>query len=244
MTDQLPQHLVRLGDALQRATTADLAARGSRRRRGHWRRPRPVALVIATIVVGIPAAALAATVLISTSEVAQSLPQGTRALIGTDPSCTVVVANVEYHCVLANPPAQDAGGPGSVPGSGAGGTSTCSEVVHIGARGYCVDAEPAQGATAGAIVKPFCAVVQGAGSGVTGPSCVVLKPSPLRAGGGSGWTGTVEATVDATNHVNGGCRSFNTQGTEWDCYLGQAAVAQNIISEGFLGQYAPVPGVG
>jgi hypothetical protein len=30
---------------------------------------------------------------------------------------------------------------------------------------------------------------------------------------------------------------------EWECYLGEAAV-QQIIGQGFLGQYAPTPGVG
>jgi hypothetical protein len=58
------------------------------------------------------------------------------------------------------------------------------------------------------------------------------------------WKGTVEPTVDATKHVNGGCRSLNSAGTEWDCYIGQAAVDQQIISAGFLGAYAPMPGVG
>ncbi|MGH2860171.1 MAG: hypothetical protein ACRDLT_01545 [Solirubrobacteraceae bacterium] len=40
------------------------------------------------------------------------------------------------------------------------------------------------------------------------------------------------------------CRSQNQAGTEWECYIGQAAVQQNIISQGFLGQSAPAPGVG
>ena len=57
-------------------------------------------------------------------------------------------------------------------------------------------------------------------------------------------TGTVEPTVDATKHVNGGCRSLRADGREWQCYLGEAAVAQQIISRGFLGEYAPEPGVG
>ena len=57
-------------------------------------------------------------------------------------------------------------------------------------------------------------------------------------------TGTVEPTVDATKHVNGGCRSLRADGREWRCYLGEAAVEQRIISRGFLGDYAPEPGVG
>ncbi len=58
------------------------------------------------------------------------------------------------------------------------------------------------------------------------------------------WSGTVEPTVDATKHVNGGCRAQNASGTEWECYIGQAAVQQGIIGQSFLGQYAPAPGVG
>ncbi len=57
-------------------------------------------------------------------------------------------------------------------------------------------------------------------------------------------TGTVEPTVDATKHVNGGCRSLRADGREWRCYLGEAAVEQKIVSRGFLGEYAPEPGVG
>jgi hypothetical protein len=56
--------------------------------------------------------------------------------------------------------------------------------------------------------------------------------------------GTVEPTVDATKHVNGGCRSLTSDGLVWQCYIGQAAVEQQIIGSGFLGEYAPEPGVG
>jgi len=54
----------------------------------------------------------------------------------------------------------------------------------------------------------------------------------------------VEPTVDATKHVNGGCRALASDGLEWQCYLGQAAVDEQIISQGYLGQYAPEPGHG
>jgi hypothetical protein len=56
--------------------------------------------------------------------------------------------------------------------------------------------------------------------------------------------GTVEPTVDATKHVNGGCRSLTSDGRVWQCYIGQAAVAAEIIGPDFLGEYAPSPGVG
>lgn len=58
------------------------------------------------------------------------------------------------------------------------------------------------------------------------------------------WKGTVEPTVDRTEHVNGGCRSLNAEGTEWRCYLGQAAVEQEIIGADFLGERSYGPGVG
>jgi hypothetical protein len=60
----------------------------------------------------------------------------------------------------------------------------------------------------------------------------------------SDWLGTVEPTVDNTKHVNGGCRSLNHTGTEWECYIGQSAVDQQIIGQGFLGQLSTSPGVG
>ena len=56
--------------------------------------------------------------------------------------------------------------------------------------------------------------------------------------------GTVEPTVDASKHVNGGCRSLTDDGREWSCYVGQEAVRQQIIGPDFLGEYAPSPGVG
>ena len=58
------------------------------------------------------------------------------------------------------------------------------------------------------------------------------------------WKGTVEPTVDDTSHVNGGCRSLRSDGLEWQCYLGQTAVDEQIIGQGFLGEYSSGPGVG
>ena len=86
----------------------------------------------------------------------------------------------------------------------------------------------------------------------TEPTCTVVRqdveyrcmlaqaPAPEIAD----WKGTVEHTVDDTKHVNGGCRALTSDGREWHCYLGQAAIEQGIISADFLGEYAPVPGVG
>ena len=116
----------------------------------------------------IPTVAVAADQLIGNDEVAASMPAGTLALAGTEPTCTVVKKNVEFHCVLARPPAPEV----------------------------------------------------------------------------EDWKGTVEPTVDATSHVNGGCRSLVSEGTEWQCYLGQAAVDQQIIGQDFLGAESSGPGVG
>jgi hypothetical protein len=151
-----------LGDALERAASADLHP--PRRRV-----PRKLILTAAAVAVAVPGLAFAGYQLTTNEEVAASLPAGTKMLAGTDPACTVVKANVEYHCVL--------------------------------------------------------------GKAIPNPEVSDLK-------------GTVEPTVDATKHVNGGCRSLTSDGREWQCYIGQAAVDQQIIGAGFLGEYAPSPGVG
>ena len=71
--------------------------------------------------------------------------------------------------------------------------------------------------------------------------CVLARPPAPEV---PDWKGTVEPTVDATKHVNGGCRSLNSAGTEWQCYIGEEAVRQQIVGPDFLGEYAPAPGVG
>ena len=110
----------------------------------------------------------AAVALVGGDEVATTLEPGAAIFAGTHPSCTVVRANIEYHCTLDKPPLPE--------------------------------------------VQDF--------------------------------KGTVEPTVDATKHVNGGCRSLTSDGLSWECYLGEEAVTQQIVSEGFLGEYAPSPGHG
>jgi hypothetical protein len=152
--------LAGLGDALEAAARADLARRRRPRRR--------LAIAAVALAVVIPGGAFAAEHLLSTSDVAASMPAGTLALAGTEPSCTTVVEGTEYHCVLARPPAPEV----------------------------------------------------------------------------SDWKGTVEETVDRTQHVNGGCRSLNSAGTEWECYIGQTAVDQKIIGQSFLGELQTAPGQG
>lgn len=152
--------LRQLGDELEDAVAARIASRP--------RVPRKLLLAAAVIAVAVPGIALAASALISETEVAASLPAGTAMLEGTDPQCTAVVQDVEYLCVLRNSP------------------------------------------------QPEIADMEG----------------------------TVEPTVDAGKHVNGGCRSLASDGKTWRCYIGQAAVEQKIIGPQFLGEYAPAPGRG
>ena len=160
--NEITAQLARLGDHLEASARTDLGRRG-------LRRPgRRLAAGASALAVLVPGAAIAADHLLSTQDVAASMPAGTLALAGTEPSCTVVRDGVEYHCTLERPPAPEV----------------------------------------------------------------------------ADWTGAVEPTVDATKHVNGGCRGLNAAGTDWECYVGQAAVEQKLVSAGFLGAYAPTPGVG
>jgi hypothetical protein len=162
MTDIFPE-LLELGDSLESAVAA--ATRQPRRRA----RPRKLVLAIAVLALAIPGLAIGASLLITNADVAASLPAGTKMLQGTDPTCTVVTQDVEYHCVLSHP--------------------------------------------------------------IPSPEVSDLK-------------GTVEPTVDASKHVNGGCRSLQSDGLIWQCYLGQAAVQQQIIGPDFLGAYSSGPAVG
>jgi hypothetical protein len=150
-----------IGAELERAARADLA-----RGRRHTRRRR-IAAGAVTLAILVPGAALAAG-LLSERDVEQSMPAGTRFLVGTTPHCEAVKPGIEYRCTIA---------------------------------------------------------------GDFKPEIDDLK-------------GTVEPTVDATKHVNGGCRSLRSDGREWRCYIGEEAVRQQIIGPGFLGEYAPSPGVG
>jgi hypothetical protein len=89
--------------------------------------------------------------------------------------------------------------------------------------------------------QPSCTVVH---AGVEYHCTLGTAPSDNGGPEAGQWLGTVEPTVDQTQHVNGGCRSLNAAGTEWECYLGQTAVQQKIIGASFLGQKVDGPGVG
>jgi hypothetical protein len=213
-----------IGDALEKAITADLKHPHLPRRR-RWLSPRAGVAVIAAAI-AVPAVAYAASSLFNASQVAASLPQGTRALIGTHPTCSVQVADVEYRCVLASPPS-DSGAPGSTAAS----TRQTAVVTTANGRRFYVLAKSAQ-----ALKRQIASI-----PGVRG---VKLLGAPGAAPATANWKGTVEPTVDATKHVDGGCRALNVAGTIWECYIGEAAVKQSIIGQGFLGAYAPAPGVG
>jgi len=105
---ELDPKLHALGDHLERAAAADLAAGAqpvaTRRAR---RVSRRLAVIVAVLAIGVTGVAIAADQLISTGDVAQSMPAGTLALAGTEPTCTVVTKDVEFHCVLARPPASE-----------------------------------------------------------------------------------------------------------------------------------------
>jgi hypothetical protein len=118
-TTNMPTRLNQLGDALEAAATADLSRHGAvsatadlgggtptapRRRR--FRLPRNVAIGAVALAVLIPGAALAANSLFGASDVARSMPAGTLALAGTEPTCTEVSA-VEFSCTLAKAPSHE-----------------------------------------------------------------------------------------------------------------------------------------
>ena len=85
--------------------------------------------------------------------------------------------------------------------------------------------------------EPVCTVVT---EGIE-YRCVLSRPPAPEV---TDWKGTVEPTVDETKHVNGGCRALTSDGLEWQCYIGEAAVNEQIVSADFVGEYAPSPGVG
>jgi hypothetical protein len=95
---QLSPRLARLGDALEAAAAADLAGMRTRRRR------RALLVLVPALAIAIPGVAVGAKLLTGTHEVAQSMPAGAAELANTDPTCTVVAQDVEYHCVLARRP--------------------------------------------------------------------------------------------------------------------------------------------
>jgi hypothetical protein len=248
--------LQEIGDELERAFAADLrgeapATRASsgRARRGSWlavRRSRWLAAGAAAII-AVPGVAYAVGVFTSPQTVAKSLPAGAL-IFGSTPTCTVVQANVEYHCTLAKPPTPD---------PAAGLTSQQLEQLvkapaHLGpvkVVNGIAQLTPRQEQMLQAhqnnVLSSF---------GFT-PAQIQQHQVALNSGSAGiaagQFKGTVEPTVDATHHVDGGCRATSADGSQWDCYIGQAAVQHNSISSPSnnpnstgLGGYIPAPGVG
>jgi hypothetical protein len=60
----------------------------------------------------------------------------------------------------------------------------------------------------------------------------------------SDYTNAAELFVDQDLNIAGGCRGQSVDGLSWTCYLGQRAVAEDILSADLLGQYSPSPGRG
>ena len=97
-----------LGDRLERAAAADLAAAPAAAARRPRRVSRRLAVVVAALAIVVPGVAIAGrTADQHRATSAQSMPAGTLALAGTEPTCTVVTKDVEYHCVLAKAPAPE-----------------------------------------------------------------------------------------------------------------------------------------
>lgn len=113
--------------------------------------------------------------------------------------------------------------------------------IAIGADALLTPDEVAQGMPAGTLAlegtDPSCVVVE---EGVEYRCTLSRPPAPEF----DDWLGAVESTVGPDGRVNGGCRSLDPEGTEWSCYLGQAAVDQEIIGESLLGTESSGPAVG
>lgn len=58
------------------------------------------------------------------------------------------------------------------------------------------------------------------------------------------YLGVKVQTVDSTRRIDGGCISIAADGRTWNCYLGERAAAQGIISADLLGHYQPEPATG
>ena len=250
-----------LGDELQRAFAADLHADAHGGQtdadggRGSWfatRRGRWLAAAAATLV-AVPGVAYAAGVFTSPQTVAKTLPASER-IFGSKPTCTVVQPNVEYRCTLAKAPPPDpvthlspqqwrkflATPPNLGP-------------IKIVKRRYKDSngqwqvgqfVEPREMPRIERITRAYQDKVLGS-FGFTPAQvraydeAVAADAAGISAGH---FKGTLEPTIDATHHVNGGCRAVNADGTVWDCYLGQAAVKHKIVPG--IGAYVPGPGVG
>ena len=252
--------LQQIGDELQRAFAADLQAdahkariRSRSHRRTSWfatRRGRWLTAAAVTII-AVPGVAYAAGVFTSPQTVARSLPAGAR-IFGITPMCKVVRPNIEYRCTLAKPPAAD---PVThlTPQQWRKYLATPPNLgkVKFVTRRYKDSAgrwQIGQFAEDMPRIERITRAYRNqvlASIGFT-PAQIKADNEAIDAGaagiGAGQFKGVVDPTVDATRHINGGCRAINADGMQWDCYIGQAAVKQKIVTG--LGAYVPSPGVG
>jgi hypothetical protein len=252
--------LQEIGDQLQRAFAADLQAdaheaqaRTRSHRRGSWfatRRGRWLAAA-ATTIIAVPGVAYAAGVFTSPQTVAKSLPAGAR-IFGSTPTCTVVQPNVAYRCTLAKAPSPDPVTHLS-PQQWRRLLATPPHLGKIKIVNRRTEIKPGLWRTVQiAEITPRQDRIYRAYKNKTlssfgfSPAQIQANNEAVDAGaagiGAGQFKGTVEPTVDATHHINGGCRAINADGTQWNCYLGHAAVKQKIVTD--LGAYISGPGVG
>lgn len=101
-----------------------------------------------------------------------------------------------------------------------------------------------QGSTVFIGAEPRCHAVE---AGVAFRCELSRTPSTMSVTGADGrpaFKGAKFGTVDDENRVNGGCIALNEPGTLWACYLGERAVAEDILDEGVLGQKQAEPAAG
>lgn len=99
---EMSDTLRHFGAALEQAVAADIAAATAARRRR--RRARGGWLWLFAAALGLTGVAAATHRYFDEATVARSLPAGTLALLDTQPTCTEVRPQVEFHCVLDVPP--------------------------------------------------------------------------------------------------------------------------------------------
>lgn len=252
-----------LGDYLEEVFAADLqrreagvlpagAGRGGLRswfasRRGRW-----LAAGVAAVI-AVPGVAYAAGAFTSPQTVARSLPAGAR-IFGSTPTCTVVRANVEYRCTLTKAPAPD---PVTqlTPKQWRKYLATPPNLGKIKTVTRRIEIAPGQWRTVRIAedmprIERISRAYRDEVLASFGFTRAQIKAHDEAVDAGAAgvaaghFKGTVEPTVDATHHVDGGCRATSADGSRWECYVGKTAVRQRIIDQAFLDQYLAGPGVG
>jgi hypothetical protein len=230
-----------IGDQLERAFAVDVAVTAGKRRAGlasrllAGRSRRLAALAVAVAIVG-PGVAYAAGAFTTVQQVEASLPAGAQLFAGDPATCTVVQQNIEYTCTLQTAPTPD-----TEPTLSQAQQQQLAEgpvKVTPGTPFTSADAEQDEAYEYQTLIS-FGWSSQDAHDYATGsiPGAGV-RPDQFM--------GVKQITVDDSHHINGGCRSTSSDGSTWECYLGQAAVAQGIVTapdgpNSGLGSYSAGP---